>query len=79
MREARPRFYAIVCERLGVTANETVFLDDLPANVDAARTVGMTAIRFTDNRQAIVALERALCGLSLRPASFSNDSYSKIR
>lgn len=55
-----PRSYTIVCERLGVPAAGTVFLDDVPANVDGARAVGMTAIRFADTRQAVGDLERVL-------------------
>jgi FMN phosphatase YigB (HAD superfamily) len=39
-----------------------VFLDDVTANIDAARAVGMTAVLFTDNRQAIPALQRVLGG-----------------
>ncbi len=59
-RKPDPRFYAIVCERLGVRAGETVFLDDVPANVEAARTLGLTAILFADTRQAIAELDRVL-------------------
>jgi putative hydrolase of the HAD superfamily len=50
------RIYRVICERLGVTPHEAVFLDDVQAYVDGARNVGMTAIRFVDNEQAIAEL-----------------------
>jgi epoxide hydrolase-like predicted phosphatase len=54
------RAYNIVCERLGVEPAEAVFLDDVPACVDGARAVGMHAVRFVNNRQAITELESVL-------------------
>ncbi len=53
-----PRFYAIACERLGVTPEEAV--DDTPACVDGALAVGMTAVRFVDSAQTIAELTRLL-------------------
>jgi epoxide hydrolase-like predicted phosphatase len=55
-----PRMYALVCERLGVTPPETVFLDDVPESVDGARRVGMRAVLFTDNTQAIGEIDGIL-------------------
>jgi epoxide hydrolase-like predicted phosphatase len=52
-----PRIYRVVCERLDVSPRDVVFLDDRQACVDGARQVGMTAIRFVDNKQAIAELE----------------------
>jgi HAD superfamily hydrolase (TIGR01509 family) len=54
------RFYRLACERLGVPPHEALFLDDTQVCVDGARAVGMTAIRFTGNAQAIVAIESCL-------------------
>jgi putative hydrolase of the HAD superfamily len=51
-----PQIYHLVCERLGVLPEEAVLLDDLVANVDGARAVGMRAVLFSDNRQAIADL-----------------------
>jgi putative hydrolase of the HAD superfamily len=43
---------------LGVPASEALFLDDREANVEAARTEGLTAIRFGSVRQLRLELER---------------------
>jgi putative hydrolase of the HAD superfamily len=48
-----PEIYAIACERLGVAPHEALFVDDVQANVDGARAVGMEAIRFVDTEQAL--------------------------
>jgi epoxide hydrolase-like predicted phosphatase len=55
-----PTIYAIACERLGVEPAEVLFLDDLRANVDGARAVGMDAITFADTEQAIFDLRARL-------------------
>ncbi len=54
------RIYEIVCRRLDVAPCESIFLDDVRACVEGARRVGMTAIAFGDNEQAVGALERQL-------------------
>ncbi len=59
-RKPEARFYRVVCERLGVSAGECVFVDDLETCVAGARAIGMQAIRFVDNEQAIRELERLL-------------------
>jgi FMN phosphatase YigB (HAD superfamily) len=43
-----------------VTPGEVVFLDDVPANVQAAAELGMTAITFLSTDQAIAELQRLL-------------------
>lgn len=55
-----PRFYELVCERLGPVPQRTVFLDDKQACVDGARAAGLNAIRFESNEQAIAALDALL-------------------
>ena len=59
-RKPEAGFYRVVCERLGVPAGECVFVDDLETCVAGARAIGMQAIRFVDNEQAIRELERML-------------------
>jgi len=41
-----PAIYQRCLERLGVAANEAVFVDDVPENVEAARKLGMAALHF---------------------------------
>lgn len=60
VRKPDARAYHIVCERLGVGPTEAVFLDDVPACVEGAKAVGMQAVRFVNNRQAITELESVL-------------------
>jgi len=64
LRKPDPRIYELVCERLEVTPRETVFLDDLGANLKPARELGMTTIKVTDPRSALIDLE-AVLGLVL--------------
>jgi epoxide hydrolase-like predicted phosphatase len=54
------RIYRLTCERLGVAPSEAVMVDDLEANVVAAREVGMRAVRFQSTAQAIGDLRACL-------------------
>jgi epoxide hydrolase-like predicted phosphatase len=56
------RIYLLTCERLGVRPGEVVFLDDLEANVVAARELGMRAVLFRSTAQAIDDVEACLVG-----------------
>jgi epoxide hydrolase-like predicted phosphatase len=60
MRKPDPRIYQLTVGRLGVDAADCVFLDDLEVNCDAARALGMTAVRFERTAQAIRDVEAAL-------------------
>ncbi|MCF0165702.1 MAG: HAD family phosphatase [Bacteroidales bacterium] len=42
-----PRIFRVLLERFGIKAQESVFIDDNPANVEGARSVGLHGIRFT--------------------------------
>lgn len=51
--------YEWTLRRYGFKADETVFFDDLPANIAGAKAVGMRAIQFhnaTQMRQELIAL-----------------------
>ena len=61
MSKPDPRIYELACARLGVRPGETVFLDDTEEMVDGARAVGMQALLFEHNAQAIAEIE-ALIG-----------------
>jgi putative hydrolase of the HAD superfamily len=64
MRKPEPRIYELTLERLGggLKAEECLFVDDLEVNCEAARELGMTAVRFDHAEQAIAELEDALSG-----------------
>ena len=55
-----PRIYALICTRLSVPPGEMVFLDDAEACVAGARDVGIHAVRYQDNAQAIAEIEELL-------------------
>lgn len=41
-----PAIFELLVERYGLTPSQTLFVDDSPANVDGARSVGLLAHRF---------------------------------
>jgi epoxide hydrolase-like predicted phosphatase len=60
-RKPERRIYEIVLERLGDAApSACVLLDDFEVNCDGARAVGMHAVRFESNAQALPELQRVL-------------------
>ncbi len=64
MRKPEPEIYDFTLERLGdgIGAADCLFVDDVEVNVEAARTLGMTAIHYRDPDQAIAEIEGALEG-----------------
>ncbi len=62
MRKPEPGIYELTLERLGgeVKPEECLFVDDFEINCEAARALGMTAVRFEHADQAIPELESAL-------------------
>jgi putative hydrolase of the HAD superfamily len=61
IRKPEPRIYELTLERLGgIDAERCLFVDDVETNCDAARELGMTAIHFQANEQAIADIESAL-------------------
>jgi putative hydrolase of the HAD superfamily len=60
MRKPDPRIYELTCERLGVDPTDTVFLDDIGANLKPARAMGITTIKVDDTAQALRELEAVL-------------------
>jgi putative hydrolase of the HAD superfamily len=62
MRKPEPEIYELTLERMGdgLRFEECVFLDDIEINCEAARALGMTAVRFQDNEQAIAELDAVL-------------------
>jgi putative hydrolase of the HAD superfamily len=64
IRKPDPRIYELVCQRLAVTPDACVFLDDLGVNLKPARAMGMTTIKVVDPVDALVELGEHL-GLDL--------------
>ncbi len=56
------RIYQLTAKRLGVSPNETVFVDDIVENVQGARIAGMNAVHFITSNQAIDDIQHFLAG-----------------
>lgn len=59
IRKPNPQIYALTCERLGITPDAMVFLDDLGINLKPARALGMHTIKVLNETQAIGELAEA--------------------
>ncbi|SRR5258707_807539 len=59
-----PRIYELLIERFGIDPHNTVYIDDVAANVAAARLFGIHGVHFTTP----AALREELVGLGLLPA-----------
>lgn len=70
LRKPDPRIYELTLQRLGVAAEATVFVDDMAVNCDAAHALGIRAVHYRSNAQAIAELEQVL-------AQFSEPSRSQ--
>jgi putative hydrolase of the HAD superfamily len=62
MRKPDPEIYRLTLERLDLAPEACVFLDDTDVNVATARELGMRAVWFRSNGQAIAEIEAALDG-----------------
>lgn len=59
-RKPERRIYELTLERLGVNAGAALLLDDIDVNCVAARALGIHAVWFRSNDQAIAEIEAAL-------------------
>jgi putative hydrolase of the HAD superfamily len=61
LRKPDPAIFELTLERLGgIAPQRCVFVDDLDVNCEAARALGMAAVRFENAEQAIPEVESAL-------------------
>jgi putative hydrolase of the HAD superfamily len=62
MRKPEPGIYELTLERLGgdVVASDCLFVDDTEENCQMATELGMTAVHYRDNDQAVREIEAAL-------------------
>lgn len=65
LRKPDPRIYQLVLDRLGLTAQQCVFVDDLRPNIRAAAELGMVAVHHTDTEATLDELT-ILLGTDLR-------------
>jgi putative hydrolase of the HAD superfamily len=61
-RKPDRRIYEIVLEQLGIGAGDCLFVDDVEVNCEAARELGMTAVHFRANEQAIAEIRAGVQG-----------------
>ena len=59
VRKPDPAIYLMMCDALGVSPSECVYLDDLGINCKPAAQLGMHAIKVADEAQALAALAAA--------------------
>jgi putative hydrolase of the HAD superfamily len=59
-RKPEALIYELTLERLGVPAHAALLVDDIEANCDGARAVGLEAVWFQSTEQAIDEIERLL-------------------
>jgi putative hydrolase of the HAD superfamily len=59
-RKPEPEIYEIILERLGVAAGGCLFIDDVEGNCEAARELGMAAVHFQANEQAIAEIRASV-------------------
>jgi putative hydrolase of the HAD superfamily len=60
VRKPDPRIYELACERLEITPDQAIFLDDIGGNLKPARALGMTTIKVDDPAEALAELEEKL-------------------
>jgi putative hydrolase of the HAD superfamily len=60
MIKPEPQVYAHLLERFDLRPEQSVFIDDLPVNIEAARQAGLHAILFNDAAQCRAELGRLL-------------------
>lgn len=55
-----PRIYLLLCEHLGLAPAEVAFLDDAPANIEAARELGIHGVLHRSTPESVAALSSLL-------------------
>lgn len=60
-RKPDPEIYEITLDRLGLGPSDCLFVDDMEINCQSAATLGIHAVHFRDNHQAVTEI-RSLLG-----------------
>lgn len=66
VRKPDPAIYQRTLARLDVAPHEAIFVDDMAENVTAAASLGMHAIHFRDQGQAVAAIRQRLGQVAAR-------------
>ncbi|MCX6459831.1 MAG: HAD-IA family hydrolase [Actinobacteria bacterium] len=66
-----PRAFELVCERMGISPEGTVFIDDLRSNLEGAVSVGMIGV-FLDVTDTQPAFDEVRLHLGLTPSSLGD-------
>ena len=59
-RKPEPRIYEITLERLGLPAEQCLFVDDMLLNIEAARELGLNAVHFEETDAAVAEIRAAV-------------------
>jgi putative hydrolase of the HAD superfamily len=59
-RKPEPEIYQITIGRLGIPPDACLFVDDVEVNCEGAASLGLTAVHFRENDQAIEEIRAAL-------------------
>jgi len=57
IRKPDPAIFNLMIEKMGEKAENTVFIDDMPSNVEGAKSAGLHGIRYTDTPTTIAAVK----------------------
>lgn len=59
-RKPEPEIYEITLDRLGLEPADCIFVDDMQINCEGAAALGLHAVHFRDNHQAVTEIRAAL-------------------
>lgn len=60
MRKPEPGIYLLLLDRLGLSAESCIFIDDVEVNCEAAEQLGMEPVHFKDTEQAVAEIRSCL-------------------
>lgn len=63
-RKPESEIYALTLERIGMSPEQCLFVDDIEVNCEGAERAGIAAVHFRDNDQAIAEIRAALAARS---------------
>ena len=60
VRKPDQAIFKLMLEKMGVKAENAVFIDDMPSNIEGAISAGLHVIRYTDTPKTIAAVKMML-------------------